>query len=63
MWGKLRKKKREIKGEPRGQVNLLGFVCRGDMSKQGKWDQCLVVGSILGSLFARGKNIYVVSLV
>lgn len=44
MWRKLRKKKREIKGGPRGQVNVVGFVCRGDMSKQGK----------VGPVFGRG---------
>lgn len=42
MWNETK----EVKGETRGQVNLLGFVCREGMAKQGTWGQCLVVGPI-----------------
>lgn len=31
MWNETK----EVKGETRGQVNLLGFVCREGMAKQG----------------------------
>lgn len=40
MWGK------QKKGEPRGQVNLLGFVCRGASYSQTKK---------VGPLFDRGS--------
>lgn len=52
MWNETK----ELKGETRGQVNLLGFVCREDMAKQGKWVHCFGCGSYKASLFARGKN-------